>query len=225
LSEMKEALKSEVEDRLDNLFEENMEPSEMVESGGEPSSSPLEALKAIILSVDWEITDDVMTTLLTELNRLEDVYRHEKIPLAFLQILISIGKYIKQNKVNAHPNAIKFMESAYKTLEKVVTSETMAREEKESLLLAEVAKFKELKEEIALRKAKKKDEKGTAGVTEPAVEQSAPAEQGGKPSARADLAQMPAHEAFATAVEEIKDLIKAEFKTLRAEIRLWRGSE
>jgi hypothetical protein len=225
LSEMKEALKSEVESRLDNLFEEKTGSSETEASSGEFSLSPLKPLKAIILSIDWEITDDIMANLLAELKRLENVFRDEKIPLTFLQILTSIGKYIKLNKGNAHPRAAELMDSAYKALEKVVMSEGMAREEKEKLLLSEITKFKQLKDEIALRRAKRKDEKPVVGVSVPALDQSTPAEEGEKPWVRPDLAQMPAHEAFATAVEEIKDIIKAEFKALRAEIRLWRGSE
>jgi hypothetical protein len=225
LKEMKEALKSEVESRLDHLFEEKKGSPGGEASSGEFSLSPLKPLKAVILSIDWEITDDIMASLLAELKRLEDVFRDDKISLTFLQILTSIGKYLKLNKGNAHPNTVKFMDSAYKALEKVVVSEAMSREEKENLLLSEVAKFKHLKEEIAFRRAKRKDEKPVVSVSIPALDQGTPAEEAGKPWVRPDLAQMPAHEAFAIAVEEIKDLIRAEFKALRAEIKLWRGSE
>jgi hypothetical protein len=222
---MKEALKTEVESRLDHLFEEKKGPSEPEASSGEFSLSPLKPLKAVILSIDWEITDDIMASLLAELKRLEEVFRDEKIPLTFLQILTSIGKYLKLNKGNAHPNTVKLMDSVYNALERVVMSEAMSPEEKESLLLSEVTKFKHLKEEIALRRAKKKDEKAVAGVSVPALDQGTPAEETEKPWVRPDMAQMPVHEAFAVAAEEIKDLIRAEFKALRAEIKLWRGSE
>jgi Flp pilus assembly protein TadB len=40
-----------------------------------------------------------------------------------------------------------------------------------------------------------------------------------------DFAGMPPHEAFAYALEEIKNLIQAEFRALRAEIKLWRESK
>jgi hypothetical protein len=33
------------------------------------------------------------------------------------------------------------------------------------------------------------------------------------------------HEAFAFALEEIKEVIKVEFKALRAELKLWRDGE
>jgi hypothetical protein len=225
LKEMKEVLKSEVESRLDQLFEEKKGSQDTEASSGEFSLSPLKPLKAVILSIDWEITDEIMASLLAELTRLEDVFRDEKISLTFLQILTSIGKYLKLNKGNAHPNTVKLMESVYQALEKVVMSEAMSPEEKENLLLSEVAKFKHLKEEIALRRAKRKDEKPVVSESVPELEQGTPAEETVKPWVQTDLTRMPAHEAFAIAVEEIKDLIRAEFKALRAEIKLWRRSE
>jgi hypothetical protein len=225
LKEMKEALKSEVESRLDHLFEEKTGSQHTEASSGEYSLSPLKPLKAVILSIDWEITDDIMASLLAELKRLEDVFRDEKISLTFLQILTSIGKYLKLNKGSAHPSTVKLMDSVYQALEKVVMSEAMSPEEKENLLLSEVAKFKQLKEEIAVRRAKIKDEKPVVGVSVPALEQGTPAEETAKPWVRTDMTQMPAHEAFAIALEEIKDLIRVEFKALRAEIKIWRRSE
>jgi hypothetical protein len=229
---MKEALQSEVENRLDHLFEEKdgppeekAEPPEAEASSGEFSLSPLKGLKAVLLSIDWEITDEIMASLLAELKRLEEVFRDDKIPLTFLQILTAIGKYIRHNKGNAHPTALKLMDSVYKAMEKVVMSEGMSREEKESLLLSEMTMFKHLKEDIALRRSKRKDEGPVVSVSVPALDQAIPAEEGAKLRVRPELSQMPAHDAFATAVEEIKDLLRAEFKALRAEIRLWRGSE
>ena len=37
--------------------------------------------------------------------------------------------------------------------------------------------------------------------------------------------RMAPHEAFAYALEEIKQMIKAEFKSLRAELKLWREGQ
>ena len=43
--------------------------------------------------------------------------------------------------------------------------------------------------------------------------------------AEARFAEMSPHEAFAYALEEIKDVIRAEFRAVRAEIKLWRESK
>jgi hypothetical protein len=160
-----------------------------------------------------------------EVERLEEIYREEKIPYTFLQILASTGKYIKMNKGKAHPDTVKLMDSVYQALEKVVASEVTTQDEKERLLLVEVAKFKELKRAIALRKERKEEKTSEKTVSPSALEQVTPPEEAEKPRAKPYTAHTSPHEAFAFALEEIKDLIKAEFKALREEIKMWRGSE
>jgi hypothetical protein len=59
----------------------------------------------------------------------------------------------------------------------------------------------------------------------PVTESSAPEETPVEVRAEARFAGMSPHEAFAYALEEIKDVIRAEFRALRAEIRLWRESK
>jgi len=46
-----------------------------------------------------------------------------------------------------------------------------------------------------------------------------------EPRPEGRFSEMPPHEAFAYALEEIKDVIRAEFRALRAEIKLWRESK
>jgi hypothetical protein len=218
-------MKAQVENRLDVLFDEVPSAPESQSNQSDFSVSPLMPLKAILLAVDWEITDETLASLLREVKRLEGIYREEKIPFTLLQILASIGKYVRLNKGKAHPTTIKLINSVYLALEKTVTVPGVTQQEKERLLLTEVAKFKKLKEEIAVhretREEETADEVVSPRVTEPTP---SPMEVEERSPGRAVLPQVAPHEAFATAVEEIKDVIRAEFKALRAEIRLWRNS-
>jgi hypothetical protein len=195
---------------------------------------PLKSLKAVLLSIDWEITDSTMDSLLNEIKAVEYVYSEDKIILTFLQLLGSIGRYIRANKGRAHPGATRVINSVYEALEKVALTEGMSRAEKEKMLLEEIARFKKLKGQVALRKVEKK----APAVSEvkpppaPAPEEKAipPAESPVREeppieSRAVDFAGMPPHEAFAYALEEIKNLIQAEFRALRAEIKLWRESK
>ena len=218
-------MKAQVEDRLDVIFGEVQSAPENQPNKEDPSESPLKPLKAILLAVDWEITDETMGSLLREVKRLEKIYSEEKIPFTLLQILASIGKYIRLNKGKAHPSTNKLINSVYLALEKTVSTDGILQQEKERLLLSEVAKFKRLKEEISVRRENRGEERSDEVVTSRVTELSSPpAEVEEKPSGRA-MPQIAPHEAFAIAVEEIKDLIRSEFKALRAEIRLWRSSK
>ena len=42
---------------------------------------------------------------------------------------------------------------------------------------------------------------------------------------KVDLSALPPHEAFAYALEEMQDAIKAEFKAIRTELKLWREGQ
>ena len=132
--------RSQVEDRLDHLFQEDS-PEASDEQVG-LVEHPLKNLKAVLLSIDWEITDSTMDSLQNEIKSVEYVYSEDKIILTFLQLLGSIGRYVKANKGRAHPEATRVLNSVYGALEKVALTEGMSRPEKEKMLLEEVAKFK-----------------------------------------------------------------------------------
>jgi len=218
-------MKAQVDSRLDVLFSEVQSDPESQANQSDFPESPLKPLKAILLAVDWEITDETLASLRREVKRLEEIYSEEKIPFTLLQILASIGNYVRLNKGKAHPSAIKLINSAYLALEKTVTTHGMTQQEKERLLLTEVAKFKKLKEEIAVRRESREEESSDEVVMPRVTElSSSPAEVEERSPGRA-VSQIAPHEAFAIAVEEIKDLVRAEFKVLRAEIRLWRNSK
>lgn len=225
---------AEVERRLEYFFGESDEGFITAEDSTKIQESPLRDLKALVLSIDWEITDETMGRFIKQIDRCEELYKQDKDLMLFLQLLGSLGKYIKASGAKAHPNAIKVMKCIYNALERVALSKDMPQAEREKILLVEVVRFKELKQQIASRKAER--EKKVKARTLPRREfvlQSREGERAGS-AASADANQRPSapdwnhmtpHEAFGYALEEIKQVIKAEFKALRAELRLWRQAE
>ncbi len=116
-------------------------------SGGE--ESPIARLKTIILSIDWEINDEILQQLDDELMDLVDIWADDKIKLVYIQGLSKIGKYIDKEKAAAHPNAIKLLITFYHNLEKIDSEENeMTDAEKKALLTADVKKFNQLKSQI-----------------------------------------------------------------------------
>jgi len=111
--------------------------------------APIAKLKTIVLSIDWEITDDILHQLNDELQDLKDVWAGNKINLIYIQALEKIGRYIFVEKANAHPNAIKLLLTFYYDLEKIVTSVSMDDEAKKQMLLQDVKKFEQFKMQIA----------------------------------------------------------------------------
>ena len=236
----KDDFRSQVEDRLEHLFREDS--LEATDERAGLVEHPLKGLKAVMLSIDWEITDSTMDSLLNEIKNVEFIYSEDKIILTFLQLLGSTGRYVKANKGRAHPEATRLINSVYEALERVALTEGMSRSHKEKMLLEEVAKFKKLKEQVMLRKGEKQqpvvseatpppapawESEKIRGEGIPAREEEFPVRKEAYLETRAEgrFSEMSPHEAFAYALEEIKNVIRAEFRALRAEIKLWRESK
>ena len=111
--------------------------------------SPIAKLKTIVLSIDWEITDDIFHQLHDELQDLKDVWAGNKINLVYIQALEKVGQYISAEKARSHPNAIKLLLTFYSNLERIVSSASMSEEEKKQLLLQDIKRFEQFKIQIA----------------------------------------------------------------------------
>lgn len=238
-----EGVTVEVEKRLNDLFgEEGDGQSAFLENGSLVKDSPLMELKGIVLSIDWEITDEIMESFLDEINRLKEFYVDEKVPVLFLQLLGSVGKYIRNNKARAHPDSIKVLNSVYNSFERVLLDDSMSEADKRNSLYNEVNHFKKLKRDITEARGGEpgiSEKPGTAVEPEPAivpepamepelspepsfeeVQDFIPVAEPDRPRGQEDMAS--AKEAFGQVLEETVNVIRDEFQALRAELQLWR---
>ena len=166
-----DTLNVELESRLDDLFGEN--DVQLLDASEEEVKEhyPLAELKNLILSIDWEITDEVLDKLLQQLKDLQLTYKHDKIVSTFLQILNSLTNYIKTHRAKAHPKTFKILNSVFASLDKVVLSRDMPEPLKKKILRAEMNRYKELRAQIAKSKAAaKRTVKAQPAPAEPTTE-------------------------------------------------------
>jgi len=172
--------------------------------GGGDQNSPIARLKTIILSIDWEINDDILQQLDDELHDLSEVWENDKIKQVYVQGLSKIGKYIYKEKAGSHPNSIKLLITFYHNLEKIVTNEdSMTEDEKKNLLLADVKKFDQLKSQIG--KPVESSEPSRSATITVATEEAAPVSGFSKESA--DVIELKTLKALVLGIDwEINDL-------------------
>ena len=199
-------LVGEIDGRLDDLFAEEKVPQKADGESSDIKEYPLKELKAVILSIDWEITDDIMSRLAEQVAGLKKRYKEDRIVFMFLQLLGSIGEYIRTNKGKSHPDSFKFLNSLFKKLDKIVRTKGLPEAEKKKILSVEVNKYKVLKEKLLSRKHVAQKGKSV----KPAVK------------AKSEKTDVLPIEAFADAMDQIRQLIQSEFKALREELRLGR---
>lgn len=139
----KNNLTNDIENRLDDFF------GQAEENETDPVQNPsLEKLKTVILSMDWEITDACLDDLKAEIESLLPQWQHDRLVHALLRMLKALGRYIRNLKAQAHPDAIKRVLSAFKSLEKLIGEDQISEEQKRKLLAKEIAAFKHLKEQV-----------------------------------------------------------------------------
>ncbi len=212
-------------------------PSNSAEASGDPVNNPVTALKSIILSLEWEITDAVLGRFVEEIDRLKDAYSDDEVVVSFLGLLDSVGGYIKTHKGKAHPDAGKLLNSIYLSVERVILSKDMRDQEKRAMLSSELENFKRLKEKIALRKAALEKKKGLIGPDQAkAAAQERKDDQGLRKEEKLpdEVKERPLEsheggvspdESLRIALDEIKQLIQEEFRGLREELRQLRESK
>lgn len=107
-------------------------------------------LKSAVLSLEWEISDQVMQTFEKEVSRLRRAFSDDKIVLGFLKLFDSLSRYISEKKSDSHPDAVSLLGSVYEGLESVITSPKLSDAERKKTLLLRVASYRKLKAHISM---------------------------------------------------------------------------
>lgn len=113
------------------------------------TDTEIQELKAVLLEVDWEISDAALKTFDQVTSQLIIQLKSHKIPHAFLKIIHSMGQYIASRKARAHKDAIFFLHSVFENFERVVQTPKMPFQEKKQLIQRDIAAFNAFKREIS----------------------------------------------------------------------------
>ena len=199
-------LVDEIDGRLDNLFAEDKTPQKDNGESDDSKEYPLKELKAVILSIDWEITDDVMKRLANQVAGLKKRYKDDKIVFILLQLLGSVGEYIRISRGQSHPDSFKFLNSLFKKLDKVVSTNDLSESEKKKILAVEVNKYKVLKGKLSSQEYVPQKKKQVKTEVK-------------KEDGKTNVLPI---EVFTDAMDQIRQLIRSEFDSLREELKLRR---
>jgi len=229
-------IKEEIDSRLGELFDDNPSSTGTQNKAESNPAAPAQfkELKAIMLSVEWEITDESMVRFLKETERLQSVYRDKPMVLSFLKLLASVGKYIGNKKAQAHPNSITLLHSIYDKFETVLTASAITEAEIKKILSEEFKKFKLLREKLVGQPAQapskgvptpgKRKRPSDATEEEIGLHSDAAAKKSPPAPVKAEDAALlvsdisPSLDILTAQLEEIKKLLAEGFESIRKEI-------
>ena len=111
-----------VEKRLDEIFSDDLQKNNAKIAKLKHVKPPsLASLRNIIMSLEWEVTEDYLKDLLQELSRLQRVYiKNDQLQKLF-RLLFHLGRYIRVRKSDTHPYIYKLLFRVYNGLAKIVS--------------------------------------------------------------------------------------------------------
>jgi len=116
------------------------------------TDSDINDLKAVILAIDWEISDTTLQNFETVTTNLLQQLKNYKIHYTFLKIIHSIGRYIGRKKANAPTDSISILRSVFENFEQIATAPDMTFKEKKQILGTDINRFYEFKQKIPRQK-------------------------------------------------------------------------
>jgi hypothetical protein len=199
-----DTLSQEVQSRLDALFEEKRENN----SNCELDDTPMQDLRAAVLSIEWEISEATLVPFLDKLNQMADACKKDPVSLYFIKILIFLGKYIRAQKSNCDPEAIRELNNAFEDFEEVMPAHQHSDAERKEILLKTFQRFKNLKKRLFSLKAGEPKHKKNVEVekTDDCI---------GTLFTAIEKAEFVTQSQLREAVDEIKDFISSELEALR----------
>lgn len=225
------SITDEVESRLADIFgDADSDAPSGKDNGSEVN--PLLELKATVLSLDWEITEEVMGRFIAQAEGIKGHYPQDKHVQTCGQILLALGKYMRVHRGGAHPDTVRLLNSAFACLEKILQSDGLKTPEKNRLVFKQIEAFKRLKEEIVKRRREVSREgrlQVEGGTGPKPLEDKRPEPRQGTEiphhERAAESLPHPIGDALSSALGEIREMIRGEFEALRADLRSWLGAK
>ena len=220
-------LVEEIESRLDARFGDldrtaQGGPAEAESDSTESRLSLLGNLKTSILSMLEETARPIPPNFELQLDQLEKDFADNRMVCAYGRIMRFLSRYVQAKGAGFHPGAVNLLVSIYNHLETVTLSSDIPEARKWNVFEADIAQYKTLVDELDLQtvepeRAYEEHESEPILETEPALIL--------RNAAGSSEETMTPHEAFALALEEIKNMIHSEFSAIRAELKMWRQSK
>ncbi len=134
-----------VEKRLDEIFADDLQKNNAKIVNFKYIKPPsLASLRNIIMSLEWEVTDNHLNDLMKELNRLQRAYIKDDLCQKLLRLLFFLGRYIRVYKSGTHPYVFNSLFRVYNSVVKI-TSGKYSNHQKARIVNDEIKRYLSLK--------------------------------------------------------------------------------
>jgi hypothetical protein len=134
-----------VEKRLDEIFADDLQSRNSQEDKLKFVKPPsLVGLRNIIMTLEWEVTDDHLKDLMQELSKLQRTYIKDHLLQKLLGLLFYLARYIRVYQSDTHPYIFKMLVRTYNGLAKIASGK-YPNHQKTKIVNDEIKRYLSLK--------------------------------------------------------------------------------
>ena len=143
----------EIEKRLDEIFSDETKIKKSAKKAHKiMCTNLLYNLRTILLSIEWEITDDILSKYLNETIQLQRLFQNNRYLKRLLQIQYFYGRFIK-----TYPNRIplktyKILYTLYNCMNNILANKKLSDFEKKKIVEQEIHRYKNFRKYLTNKK-------------------------------------------------------------------------
>lgn len=113
---------------------------------------PLYTLKNILLSIEWEVTDDILSKYLNEIIQLQRLFQNNRYLKRLLQIQYFYGRFIKTYPDRIPLRTYKILYTLYDCMKNLLANKKLSDFEKKKIVEQEIHRYKNFRKYLRINK-------------------------------------------------------------------------
>ena len=143
----------EVKKRLDEIFSYETKINKTAKKTHEMMYIyPLYTLKNILLSIEWEVTDDILSKYLNEIIQLQRLFQNNRYLKRLLQIQYFYGRFIKTYPDRIPLKTYKILYTLYNCMNNILANKKLSDFEKKKIVEQEIHRYKNFRKYLRINK-------------------------------------------------------------------------
>jgi hypothetical protein len=136
----------EVEKRLDEIFPDEIKINKNVKKANKMMQiKAIYNLKKILLSMEWEVTDNILSKYLNEIIQLQRQFQDNLYLKCLLQLQYIYGRFIKTYPEKIPLKTYTILYTLYGWMKKILANKKLSNFEKKKIVKQEIRKYKNFK--------------------------------------------------------------------------------
>lgn len=143
----------EVKKRLDEIFSYETKINKTAKKTHKMMNIyPLYTLKNILLSIEWEVTDDILSKYLNEIIQLQRLFQNNRYLKRLLQIQYFYGRFIKTYPDRIPLRTYKILYTLYDCMKNLLANKKLSDFEKKKIVEQEIHRYKNFRKYLRINK-------------------------------------------------------------------------